>query len=171
MPFTPEDNTGLSGANAFGTVDEADAYHSLRDNEAWATVENKEAQLVKGADFIVWRWGDKFPGTPLLETQGLPFPRVVYDTETGAYIALPVPYLLKAANFELALLASSQPLVKRDPAPTQGALIEKTTGPLTKKWAPLGADQLAAQPSFSYVEDILRPLFATTGGRLRADRG
>ncbi len=54
MALIVEDGTRPAGANTYATVGEADAYLALRGIDAWAdaTTEEKEAALIKAADYL-----------------------------------------------------------------------------------------------------------------------
>lgn len=96
-----EDGSGIAGANSYVSVAQADAYHALRMNEAWATAspEKKDAACVLATDYIEANY---LPASPRnTTTQGLQWP---VGGETG------VPPQVVAAASILALHALSGPL-------------------------------------------------------------
>lgn len=108
MAIVVEDGTGLPDANAYASVEDADAYFNLRGRDEWAglTQGAKEAALVSSADYIDLRWRGRIPGIGVfLDTQGLQFPRKMCNTETAYF-----PVALKRAAMEYAILASVSPL-------------------------------------------------------------
>lgn len=96
-----ETGAGLPDANSYATVAEADAYHELRENDAWgaATDAAKAGALVRATDYL-----DAFyhaPNCPLLATQARQWPTIVNDT---------LPAKVKTATMALALEALAGPL-------------------------------------------------------------
>ena len=113
MAFTPEDGTGLAGANSYTDIEFADEFHDLRGNAAWtgATGPQKEAALVKATDYIDQKY--EFLGQPAHETQALAWPRIVDRIDHG------VPAKIKQATAQLALEALSAELNPNSPAAGQ----------------------------------------------------
>lgn len=115
LTFTVEDGTGIVGANSYTTVEYADDYHGLRRNTTWSgTATEKEAVLVKAADYIEGQYGPRFRGEPAT-TSGLSFPRVegsaYYDDGT---LILTLPDAVKRAAVEYALLSLDEELYPAD---------------------------------------------------------
>ncbi len=98
-----EDGTGLTAADALIDVAYADAYHAARGN-AWAgTTTEKEQAIVKATDYMrTMAW----IGSPLTETQALPWPRYGYG----------IPDTIKRACAEYALRARTAALDADEPA-------------------------------------------------------
>ena len=98
-----EDGTGLSTANAFITVAEADAYFSHRHNSMWSgSSATKEAAIINGTLFVDRRYIGQWPGAKLVLDQALQWPRDDGD----------VPQPVKDATCEAALRALSGDLVE-----------------------------------------------------------
>lgn len=110
MALIVEDGTGVADANAYVSVDQADAYFTLRANTVWSALapEAKEAAIVNATDYIELRWGHRAPGKPFTDTQGLRFPRVLECKPEEAFL----PTSLLRACCEYAVVASAGPLVK-----------------------------------------------------------
>lgn len=114
-----EDGTGLADADALIDVAYADAYHAARGN-AWAgTTTEKEQAIVKATDYMrTMAW----IGSPLTDTQALPWPRFGYG----------IPDAIKRACAEYALRARASAL--EDDEAAGAAVVSETSrvGPLEK---------------------------------------
>jgi len=104
MPIIVETGAGVEGANSFASIVEADDFHSLRNNTAWAsaTSTEKTAALVNASDYLNTFYVASCG--PLSASQGLQWP-------TMADSGLPAP--IRAATLSLALYALSGPLTGR----------------------------------------------------------
>lgn len=130
VPFTTtlvvEDGTGLANAVCYMSVAEADAYHAARRNLAWSAVSKteREAALVRASDYIDQRWGRRFHGFRLTNTQSLEWPRsYAFDEFGSAYLGIPT--LLKNACAEYALRATAAPLAP-DPVLSANGKVVRT---------------------------------------------
>lgn len=106
MAFTPEDGTGVVGANAYITVAFADTYHADRNQHTWADLndDEKEGFLVRASDYIDKRFGRQFRGFRQTKEQGLEWPRLdAFDDDD--YVLDLVPSQLEKATAEYALRA------------------------------------------------------------------
>lgn len=111
MAFTPEDGTGLDGANAYISVEYADGYFSDRGVTAWDNLETeaKQAAIYRATDYVEARFGRRFRGIKLTTTQALAFPRsALYDDEGTEVEGIPDRF--KQAVAEYAYRASSADL-------------------------------------------------------------
>lgn len=122
MPFTPEDGTGVAGANAYATVEEGDAYYEFHlYGTKWtdATAEQKQSAVVMASRLIDASF--TFKGCQVGTTQGLKWPRIgvvlpsdyqgveTYtlgneNIEYTGYLELPanvIPQALKSAVLEM----------------------------------------------------------------------
>jgi hypothetical protein len=111
MAFLVETGAGLSGANAYLTLDEADAYFDDRFITTWVgSAGQKQAAIIKATDYLdaTYRWR----GTRLTSTQGLAWPRGGAVDSDGLTLASDaVPEAVKAACAEMALIALNNTLV------------------------------------------------------------
>lgn len=129
MAIVIEDGSGLSTAEAYISVADADAYHEARGNTAWTELSGdvlKEQALRKAADFMVQRYRTKWKGVRTKSTQALDWPRsgVVTEQVLDASVVVPtvadvdshiipsnvVPVDIQRANAELALRSISADL-------------------------------------------------------------
>ena len=105
MAFTPEDGTGVAGANSYSSVADADTYHDDRANTTWddETDAVKQAALIEATDYIEshYRWDT---GVQADSDQGLSWPRVNAVDRHGYIIDSDiVPQEVKDATAYLAL--------------------------------------------------------------------
>lgn len=134
--FTVEDGTGLEGANSYLAVADADDYHDGRGNAAWAAADAaaKQAALVKATDYIDRRFGGRFVGQRLVDTQRLAWPREDAVTVWGVEVE-GIPRVVEEACAEYALRALAADL-DPDPGNQPGAAgniasLSESVGPLS----------------------------------------
>ena len=136
MAIIVEDGTIVAGANAYGTLAEADTYHEDRLNTIWtdATDENKEAAMIRAIMGLENKYRERWIGFKsnhniATAPQFLAWPRKddkVQSTANGFVIATmdeledfdgieiepdEIPRILKEAFFEVALIEITQPFV------------------------------------------------------------
>lgn len=110
--FTVEDGNGLSSANAFVSVSEADDYFELRNVTTWDALsdETKQAAIVRATEFLN-QYESQYPGTRKTLGQSLSWPRSGADYLDGESIGSSIiPPEIKKACFELAYRATSSDL-------------------------------------------------------------
>lgn len=124
MALIVEDGSGLPNAEAYISVEDADAYFSVRGNAAWAALDapQKEAALRLGADYMGAVYGPKWCGKRLTDAQALDWPRTGREG---------VPEAVRRANAELAVRASSGQLMADEGAAVQS----ETVGPISVTYA------------------------------------
>lgn len=165
-----EDGTGVTGAQTYVTVAEADAYHAALHNTAWpappATGEDpanaaKEAALRKAAAYLDARCLPKASGWRKKPAQGLLFPRTGAKDYSGASIGEnSIPEAYKDAQCEAALLViTGTDLAPNTPGGPQ--LARKRVDALEKQWFQGDTD---AKPVFGWINTILTPLFGPDTG-------
>ena len=107
MAIIVEDGTGLTTAETFVSVADADAYHLAMNNATWTGAEAvKESALRRAAQYIDTRY--RYKGERKNLNQALEWPRAFYESD-GRAESWPVPNL-KAACCEAALRALSHGL-------------------------------------------------------------
>jgi len=90
----------------YGTVAEADTYHSERGNTLWTgTDEVKETAMLRGSQYIDQQYRTQFPGWPTVDRdQVLEWPRNwAFDIYRNDIPSTEVPREVKQASFEAAL--------------------------------------------------------------------
>ena len=111
MVLVVEDGTGLSNANAYISVTEADAYFTARNNSVWSskTTPEKEAAILYATSFLDSNF--YWLGHIAVTDQALGWPRIlVYDREGRSLDSNSVPVRVKDATAELALEALDKSL-------------------------------------------------------------
>lgn len=105
MALVSEDGTGLSTAESFVTLVEANAYFVAHGSpSAWTalTDANKESALRYAAKWIDQRY--RWAGQRLVSTQALSFPRTAFYTQDDRFVAqAAIPADLQALQCEAAL--------------------------------------------------------------------
>lgn len=117
MSLIVEDGTGLSTAESYGSVADADTYHANIGNTTWGTLTTavKEQLLRKATNYMIQTYRMRWAGVRKNDTQALDWPRFLVprlDTEAlyAYYDSDSVPGEVKVACFELALKANSAAL-------------------------------------------------------------
>lgn len=179
MALTPEDGSGVAGADSYFALAASTAYWQARPHDAlgvaWlaSAAQNQEGAAREGAAYLDATWGALYPGSKKTGGQGLLFPRVnrtVLDPECYSSIEA----------FEAAQAATDAPLVGNDglvlaslPPQIVNAAIElsaralsarlaqdkgeegwlkrRKTGPLEKEWGGPGTPG----GSYGFVDDML----------------
>jgi len=82
-----EDGTAKSNANSFVSIDDANDYHALRNNEAWGqlSVGVRKSLLIKATDYMEQVYRDKWKGIRVTDSQSLSWPRAYVEREDGDY--------------------------------------------------------------------------------------
>lgn len=159
MTIIVEDGTGLTTAETYVSVADADAYHTAMGNTGWTgTDAAKEIALRRAAQYIDTRY--TYRGVRVNLNQALEWPRSSYETD-GRTESWPVPNL-KAACCEAALRALSDTLTA-DVSTDQ--VIEETVGPITVRYA-----AKSGQTRYPVVDDLLRKYVLAGAGMLRLER-
>lgn len=110
MTLIVEDGSNVSGANSYGSVADADAYHSARGNAAWTEAstspdQGKTAALIRATAAIDAKYRGRWPGYRTSgRHQSLEWPRTAaYDIEGNPIAGTEIPQEVKDATFEAAL--------------------------------------------------------------------
>lgn len=118
MNLIVEDGTGLSTANSYATVSEADAYFSdSLHGDDWLAIEDqdrKQNALIRATavlDSEVHRVGAWY-GSKVASTQALSYPRTgVFTADGDAVGSTSVPTGIKQAVIEIARLIATNPAI------------------------------------------------------------
>lgn len=157
MALVVEDGTGKSDANAFVSVADADARHTLLGNSAWtgdATV--KEAAIARATVYMEQAYRTRWVGLRAHEDQALSWPRVIEQEVDGWWIDSDVlPVAIANACADLALRALSDDLN----ADLTRAVVRKKIGPLETEY-----DRASPQSKrFRAVDMALSPYLKGSG--------
>jgi len=125
MSLIIEDGTGLSTAESYISIADADTYFSNRANADWEALYNtddKEPALRKATDYMVSNYRRRWQGVRVDEDQALDWPRVGVVVDSWAIGSDEVPEIVARACAEFALKVSTEEL---QPDLTQGVTREK----------------------------------------------
>jgi hypothetical protein len=116
MAFTPEDGSGVTGANAYALRATVKSHHDDRGNSVWNTFTStqQEAAIIRASDYIDKRFGRRFRGFRQLKDQGLEWPRLDAFDDDG-YLLNDVPVQITKATAEYALRALLCGVLAPDP--------------------------------------------------------
>lgn len=158
MSLIVEDGTGLSNAESYASVADADAYHLSMGNTAWTGAEQLKEKALRRATQYLDAWY-RFRGERLLLTQSLEFPRVGV---TDLLPDWPMKNLV-AATCELALRALSGTLI----SDTEGESIRR------EKVGPIETEYFrndGAQVRYTLVDKLLKDLVHGANSSVRVER-
>lgn len=171
MTLITENGTGLSNAESYISVTDADTYHAAQTGSAtWsgATTSTKEMALRQATAYIDSRFAERFKGTRVKESQALRFPRIgVIDIDGFQIESNVVPPKLAQATAELALEVVSG---------TSLFVTEANAGSVKAEMVKIGeiaidqefAGSQSQQPKFPKVEALLKDLLHSSFMRFRA---
>ena len=110
MSLVVEDGTGLSTAESYVSVADADTYHALWGNAGWTgSTAVKEVALRRAARYLDATYGQTWQGSRVNSDQALNWPRFGAYTREGFNIGSDaLPASLVTACAEMALLALSE---------------------------------------------------------------
>ena len=134
MAITVEDGTGLEAANAYVSVETADAY--LANEATWLalTEAQKEAAITDATVYADNRWGQQLTGSVCVSTQALQFPRDNYTRKGFDYFYDGVPTMWLNGVMEYALETLSGSLNKADKGDAQALKLKEVgAGPAKVK--------------------------------------
>lgn len=153
MPFIVEDGTGVEDANAYGTVEESDAYQEAKGRAAWATMTEieKQSKIVEASTYLDTTF---VPIGDIASTdQSMLWPRVNAVDRQGRYYDDQVPLRWKEACFELAWLARSAPLIASE---TEAAIASVKAGPVEVKFK--DGNKVAEGDKYAWVNRLISGL-------------
>lgn len=165
MAMIVEDGTGLSSANSYLSIADADAYHSNRGNARWTGADAvKEAALIKATDYIEREYGTRWAsGYKATADQALSWPRInAWDKAGYAIDNDIVPGAVEQATAELALTALTEDLHAE-----QGQEKKRVkVGPIETEFA----EGSSPGPAYPKVDGILDGL-VRSGSQIPVERG
>jgi hypothetical protein len=165
MALEIETGAGIADAESYGTYAEF---------KAWATANGyvipaqavAEVLLRKG--MIPLQRGDEWKGCKYSKAQGQDFPRTGVVIDGYSYDADETPALLKKAQFMYANAAQTIALDGITNTNASGAVIEKTVGPITTKYAEPSRTNVT--PRIEAAEKLLKPLMRAVGNSIPLSR-
>ena len=112
MALVVENGSGLSGANSYASVSEADTYASDRGLTAWTgDTAAKEAALIRATDYLEATYREAWLGYRATQTQALSWPRTNVEVDLYPVPANTVPTAVKSATIEMAIRALTENLL------------------------------------------------------------
>jgi len=160
-----EDGSTVTDANSYIDTAYLDSYASDR-NLTIPTVEaDKETAILLAMDYIE-SFRMKFTGYKATDTQSLQWPRKYAWIDCIEFADDEIPNELKKAVAQLVVEQQTYPLY---PIPltssVEGAVTEKTIGPLTKKYSSVHSSVVSSRTpiAFAAVLTLLKPLFKNAG--------
>ena len=172
MSLIVENGQGLSNAESYISVVDADTYHSDRGNVDWAvlTTTEKEQLLRAATDYMVAVYRLRWDGYRYVNTQALDWPRIYVPVRDICSVnAYPqyvdfdvVPVQVKNACAEFALKAHTETLLSDL---TQGTIREKV-GPIEVEY-----DKFSSQATrYLQIESTLSIYFASSANQVKLMR-
>lgn len=170
MTLVVEDGTGLSTAEAYASVAEANAYWADRNSPAaWtaSTDAQKEAALRMASAYLDLRNSGLWRGSRYSAPQRLAWPRSGVVVDGVTFDVTPLPRLLKEACIEAALKQRTE---------TAGLLPDDATPNVTSESVSVGslsksatyAGGKSAVKRFTVVENLVAPLISFSSQLERA---
>lgn len=150
MALTVEDNTGLSNADSYVTLQEFKDYASLRGIESVEDLTDSEAEtkIRQGFDYVNSRYG--YTSVPLDNDQAGEFPRVDLSDGMGRIFNV-VPNRVKQAQCAAAIAAIDGALFTV--ADRGGKVKSESVGPISVTYE----DGAPVDKTISEVDRLLRP--------------
>lgn len=160
MPFIVEDGTGVEDANAYVSIEGADAYMSDRARAAWSSMTDlqKQAAIIEGSMYLDTTYS---PIGEIADTdQTLLWPRINAVDRQGRRYDDQVPQRWKDACCELAWLARSGPLIASE---SEASIKKVKAGPVEVEFA--NGNKVSEGDKFGWVNRLIGPLIeGQTGG-------
>ena len=156
MSLITEDGSGLSTAESYISLADANTRHTNLGNTAWTgTDAAKEAALRKATEYMLQAYRGNWQGTRLNSTQALDWPRAWVSVDGYAVATDIVPAEVANACADLALRALSDDLN----ADLERAVIRKKIGPLETEYSPHSPQQVR----YRAIDMMLAPYLGRGG--------
>jgi len=166
MSLIVEDGTGLSTAQSYASVAEADAYHLALGNTSWgtATTANKETALTRASRALDGMYGARWPGLRVQPSQALDWPRFDAEDREGYEVASDsVPQAVKNACCEAALVELGEAYALSKSLDRGGRVKREKLGALETEYA----DGAPAGKSYPAIYQALARLIPSAGLTIR----
>lgn len=156
MAITVEDGTGVTGANSYISVVNAQAYATERGLAVTVT----EASLIRACDYLE-SLRAQYQGVKTDEDQALQWPRYGAYLDGSSIDSDEIPDILPKAQAQLAcdILAGTDIMPSSD---GREVLSEAVEGAVSVTYAPTGVG--VAQPALTAARALVDPLLSTVGG-------
>ena len=171
MALVVEDGSGLSTAESYASVSEADAYHTTNGNSGWTGATSVKEQALRNATrYLESKYGPRFFGVKKTREQALIWPMDDASDIFGHLIENDVvPTELKNALFEAALVSLSTDLLAAVTPETDASIVSesKTLGPMSISKTFSTAGKRGGGSRYPKVDAAIRPLVAAAGQVVR----
>lgn len=154
------------GVDSLMSLTDADAHHAARGRAEWASasVDAREAALVRATDFVCSHYGRRWIGSRTDRNQSLCWPRSgIYHPDGSEYPTDVIPGAVKAAVAEVALEAIRGEI---SAGTVQRVIKSVSVGSLSVDYA----DQVAATGSSTTIDAILAPFLTSPSRSIRLER-
>lgn len=173
MAFIVEDGSNVENANAYVTVEYADAYFTDRGNDTWLalTTDQKQQRIIVATQYIDTRWYGEFKGRYAYDEQSLEFPRDVWireqeDPETHEVVSVPyIPSPLLKACCEYAINVDEETMSLAgtfETSETGGAIKRKKeqvgTLQTDTEYFSSGTEQGSIWAVYALADSLMKPL-------------
>jgi hypothetical protein len=159
MSLIVEDGTGLSTAESYISVADADTYFINRGVTSWDALDNtddKEPALRKATEYMINKYRRRWQGARVYQIQALDWPRVGVVVDSWSVASDEVPTEVARACAELALKANAEDL---QPDLEQGVIREKVDV------IEVEYDKNSPQAiRYSQIDSMLAPFLSGIGG-------
>lgn len=166
MAIEVEDGTGKANANSYASIQNLKDFASARRFAIPASNPELEALLMKAMDAMR---GLDYAGSKATKNQALDWPRVGVKVNGFCYGADELPPALINAQCALAIEAQRTELLPTISANASGGMIERTVGPITRRWE--GGGRSSTRPIVEKAKAYLSELLRTGGSNVRLSRG
>ena len=153
MALVVEDGTGKADATTFASVADFKAFAQAR---GVTPPDNSKCEV-----FLTLAWDAmrdlQYKGSRYSKTQAGPFPRTDVVIDGFCFDADDIPPVVTQGQCALAMEAMKTDLLPTITANVTGALIERTVGPITKRWADSGRTNTRPliQKAKVFLSDVL----------------
>lgn len=158
-----EDGTNVTNANSYIDLTYLASYASDRNYSLPTLDVDKEIFVIRGMDYLE---GQLFNGSRTNDDQALNWPRQNVFIDCELFDEESIPELLKKALAQLVIEQQLRTPLYPQPrtSAVEGFVTEKTVGPLTKKFTPIGGMVSSLVPiKIASVEVFLRQLRCCAG--------
>lgn len=168
MSFIVETGSIVAGATSYASIEQfLDYFTDLGDTSVESRDElDIEVALIKGTAYLDSTYRNSFKGRKVIATQSLQFPRYGLTEDGFAVDTRMIPANIIKATCEAANRSFTIDLFK-DIKAGESNVVEKTIGPLTKKWAP-GTYQVAI--TYPLIDKLLAGLVDSGYGIIKTVR-
>lgn len=171
MALIVEDGTGLSTAESFVSVANADTYHDGRGNTDWtdANTTQKEEALRRASSYLTDRY--RWQGLPYNgRTQALAWPRKgILDEEGYDVDETEIPEEVKRATYELALLELGTPGYLSPVVVVSDKVKREKVGSLEVEYVTASVSPMASQPVILIVDALIGQFLCMGGSALSGE--